>query len=97
MNETVNQGAQKIQEGIQMLQKIGETAAEYLVKYGFQVLGGLIILFVGFKIANWVAHLFIDFGNKKKFDITLTKFMAGVIRIVVILRSSKHCIVRSTA
>ena len=85
MNETVNQGAQKIQEGIQMVQKLGETAVELLVKYGFQVLGGLIILFVGFKIANWAAHLFIQFGEKKKFDITLTKFIAGVIRITLLI------------
>ena len=85
MNDTVNQGAQKIQEGIQMLQKIGETAAELLVKYGFQVLGGLIILFIGFKIANWAAHLFTNFGEKRKFDVTLTKFLAGIIRIAILV------------
>ena len=43
MNDVVAQGSQKIQEGIQTMQKIGETAAEYLVKYGFQVLGGLLV------------------------------------------------------
>ena len=85
MNETVNQGAQKIQEGILMVQKLGETAVELLVKYGFQVLGGLIILFVGFKLANWAAHLFINFGEKKKFDVTLTKFLAGIIRIAILV------------
>ena len=85
MNETVNQGAQKIQEGIQMLQKIGETAAEFLVKYGFQVLGGLIILFVGYKIAHWASNAFVRFGEKKKFDISLTKFVAGIIRISILI------------
>lgn len=89
MNETVNdtvaQGTQKIQEGIQMVQKLGEVAVEYLVKYGFQVLGGLIILFVGFKIAKWAANLFIKFGEKKKFDVTLTKFVASIISVAIMI------------
>ena len=89
MNETVNdtvaQGTQKIQEGIVMAQKLGETAVEYLVKYGFQVLGGLIVLFIGFKIANWVARLFTDLGAKKHYDITLTKFIAGIIRGAILV------------
>ena len=89
MNETVNstvaQGTQKIQEGIAMVQKLGETAAEYLMKYGFQVLGGLLILFIGWKVANYVAGLFVKFGHKKNFDVTLTKFIAGVIKIAVMI------------
>ncbi len=85
VNETVSQGAQKIQEGVVMAQKLGETALELLVKYGFQVLGGLVILFIGWKLANWAAGLFIKFGQKKHFDITLTKFIAGVIRIIVMI------------
>ncbi len=85
MNDTVAQSTQKIQEGIQMVQKLGELAVEYLVKYGFQVLGGLIILFVGLKIADWAANLFIKFGEKKKFDITLTKFVANILRVAIII------------
>ena len=85
VNETVSQGTQKIQEGVVMAQKLGETALELLVKYGFQVLGGLVILFIGWKLANWAASLFIKFGKSKHFDITLTKFIAGVIRIIVMI------------
>lgn len=85
VNTTVSQGAQKIQEGIAMAQNIWETILEYLVKYGFQVLGGIIILFIGWKIANWVAGLFVKFGEKKHFDITLTKFIAGIIRTLVMI------------
>ncbi len=85
VNNTVAQGTQQIQEGIAMAQKLGETALEYLVKYGFQVLGGLIILFVGFKIANWAAKLFTNFGTKKNYDITLTKFIANIIRGAILI------------
>ncbi len=76
---------QKIQEGIQMAQKAYDTIVEYLVKYGFQVLGGLIVLFVGFKLANWAAKLFENFCNKKKLDITLTHFLCGIVRGIVIV------------
>ena len=85
MNDAVAQGSQKIQEGIQMVQKLGELALEYLVKYGFQVLGGIIILFVGIKVANWVAKMFISFSEKQKHDITLTKFLANIIRGAILV------------
>ena len=89
MNETVNdtvaQGTQKIQEGIVMAQKLGDVVVEYFVKYGFQVLGGLVTLFIGFKLANWAAHLFTKFGEKKKFDVTLTKFLANMIRGAILV------------
>ena len=85
VNDTVSQGAQKIQEGIVMAQKLGETAIEFLVKYGFQVLGGLIILFIGWKIASWAANLFVKFGEKKHFDVTLTKFVANIIKWTILI------------
>ena len=65
MNDTVAQGTQKIQEGILMVQKLWEAAVVYLVKYGFQVLGGIIILVVGTMIANWTARLFVRFGVRR--------------------------------
>jgi small conductance mechanosensitive channel len=89
MNETVNntvaQGTQKIQEGIAMVQDIGELVVVYLVKYGFQVLGGVIILVIGWKLASWAGHLFVKHGAKKHYDVTLTKFIANVIRAVVMI------------
>ncbi len=85
LNSTVNQGAQKLQEGIVMAQKLSETAAELLVKYGFQVLGGLVILFIGWKIASWAANLFVKFGEKKHFDVTLTHFVANVVKWTILI------------
>lgn len=68
-----------------MFQTIYETAAEYLVKYGFQVLGGLIILAVGFKLASWAARMFQSFCEKKHMDVTLAKFLSGILRIVILV------------
>ncbi len=68
-----------------MFQKIYEIAAEYLVKYGFQVLGGIIILAVGLKLASWVSKVFASFCEKKKLDVTLTKFLSGIVYIVIMV------------
>lgn len=76
---------EKIQEGIQMAQKIYEVAAEYLVKYGFQVLGGIIILLIGWKLSQWVGKLFENYCHKKHFDVTLTKFLSNIVRGLVMV------------
>ena len=47
MEETVKQN-------IQTLTKIVDKLIEFTVAYGFQVLGALVGLFVGLKIAVWV-------------------------------------------
>lgn len=70
---------------VQMAHKYVDIAVEYLMKYGFQVLGGIIILVIGLKIADWVSRLFVGFCQKKKMDITLTKFLAMVIKIVILV------------
>ncbi len=76
---------EKMGQPVQMLQKLYETVIEYVVKYGFQVLAGIVILFVGYKLANWAARLFTDFCQKKKLDITLTKFLAGIVKSLVLV------------
>jgi small conductance mechanosensitive channel len=75
----------KIQEGITMAQKVYDTVIELLIKYGFQVLGGFIIIFIGFKLAHWVRRLFENFCHKKNLDITLTQFLSGIIGAVVMV------------
>jgi small conductance mechanosensitive channel len=84
MNETLTQGTKTIQEGITTVQQLGDMAVAYLVKYGFQVLGALIILLIGLKFAGWVAGLFVKFGEKKHFDVTLTKFVAMLIKVTIL-------------
>ncbi len=74
---------QTLQDGIMELQKLKDTAVEYLVKYGFQVLGGLVILAIGFWVAGWVSNLVLGLLKKKKMDITLAKFLAMAVRGVI--------------
>ena len=66
------------------VEKLVNTLIEYAVNYGFQVAGAVIILVVGTLLANWVAGLLSGLLQKKKFDITLSKFLIGCTRILVL-------------
>ena len=49
------------------------------------MLGGLIILFVGFKLSQWAAKAVRNICEKRHLDITLTKFLAGIVQGVVFI------------
>ena len=40
-----------MEEDIQAVQRAAEIASEFVVAYGFQFVGALIILFIGWKVA----------------------------------------------
>ncbi len=73
------------QEITALLHKVAEMVVQFFVQYSFQVFGGIIILFVGSKIAAWLACLLTNLCQKKNLDPTLTKFAAGIVRTVVLL------------
>lgn len=74
-----------IQDGISMIEKYRDIVVEYLIKYGFQVLGGLVIILAGFIGANWVQRILLDLMHKKRhMDISLAKFIANTVKFVIL-------------
>lgn len=73
-----------MQEEITALQKLINTAIEFAVKYSFQVVGAIIVLAIGLIVANWVSRFLLKFFEQKKLDITLSKFLTGVVRISIL-------------
>ncbi len=73
-----------MEQEFQALQKLLETVIEFFVKYSFSVLGAVIILILGFLIAGQVAKALTVFFSKKNLDITLSKFLVGIVRILII-------------
>ena len=67
-----------------LLRKVADTTVELSVKYGFQVLGALVILYVGWRLSHWVSRLFVRLCEKKKLDVTITKFAAALLRGVIL-------------
>ncbi|MCM8794358.1 MAG: mechanosensitive ion channel family protein [Candidatus Omnitrophica bacterium] len=73
------------EEILAMLQKASDTVVEFLIKYGFQVLGGILILIIGMKLAQWLSRAIVRICEKNNMDVTLTKFMGGVVKILVMV------------
>lgn len=70
---------------ISTLKHIINVSAEYLVKYGFQVLGGIIVLLIGWILSSFAQRFVFNFLNKHKIDITMAKFIGQAVKIMVIL------------
>ncbi len=72
-----------LQEEISTIQKLINTMIEFCVNYGFQVFGAIIVLILGFAVAHGTYKFILSLCEKKKIDITLSKFLAGSLRMVI--------------
>ena len=72
-------------EEIDQLQKILDTVIEFFVNYSFQIIGGIIILIVGFIVGGMLARLVTKICKKRDIDITLERFFAGVTKLLTVV------------
>ena len=56
---------------------------EFLVKYSFQALGGIIVLVLGWVVAKYVADFIKKLLDQRNMDVTVTKFVVGAIKLVI--------------
>ena len=68
-----------------MVHTLSDTVIDYLVKYGFQVLGGILIILIGMWIANRVAKLFFEMCQKRHMDVTLAKFLTMAVKSIILV------------
>ncbi len=69
---------------IESVTKFLDTLVEFSVTYGFQILGALLFLFVGLKIATWSGRKVTTVVGGKDVDPMLAKFIGNIARIVII-------------
>jgi small conductance mechanosensitive channel len=62
-----------------------DTIIEFLVTYGFQILGALVVLFIGLKLAGWSGRKVTELAAGKDIDSTLAKFIGNVCKLVLIV------------
>lgn len=77
-------GGHFMEKEITALQKFISTAVEFLTNYSFQVIGALIVLVIGHFVGQWVYRIMLALFQKKKLDITLSKFLASCAKMVVL-------------
>lgn len=68
---------------LQTLQKFYNIAIEFLTHYSFQLLGALIIVIIGWFAAKYAYALLMRIFERNHFDITLSKFVASVVKMLV--------------
>jgi small conductance mechanosensitive channel len=74
-----------MQEEIQSAQRIIDLIINFFVTYSFQVVGAIIILVFGLLVARWTASFLLRLFERKEFDITLSKFVAGLVKTTIII------------
>lgn len=71
-------------EEMATLQKISDLIIDFVVRYSFQILGAIIILVVGFKLASWLGRLVARFCEQRHLDATLSHFFGNVVKVLVL-------------
>lgn len=66
------------------VQQFVKTAIEFFTNYSFQVVGAILVLIIGNLIGNWVKGIILQLCEKKKLDITLSKFIASCAKITIL-------------
>ncbi len=70
---------------VETAKKLIDTVIEFFVKYSFQVIGGFIVLLLGYFIGGFISRKLFQFCQKKNFDVTVSKFIADCIKLLIIL------------
>jgi len=74
-----------MEEEIQAVQKIVDLIIDFFVRYSFQVAGAIIVLFVGWLVARAIGSFVLRLLEKKKLDITFSKFIASTVKLIIIV------------
>lgn len=81
-----------MQQELEQLEKVYGLITEFFVKYSFQLLGAFIILLVGMFIAGRVGRMVEKLCLRNRIDITLSRFLASVSKIVIIIGVAVICL-----
>lgn len=76
---------QVVGEDLELAQQVMSKVVAFLVANSFKLIGALIILALGWWLANAVSRWVERFCTVKGLDITLSRFLAGALRLVLLL------------
>ena len=73
-----------MQNDLETIQQVYNVVTEFIINYSFQIVGAIIILLIGGKLASWLGRLVASLCEKKNVDITLSRFLGSVVKILVL-------------
>lgn len=74
-----------MEQELATVSKTLDIATELIVNYGFQFLGAVIILVIGWQVARWASNLVLRLCKRISLDITLSRFFANITKTLVII------------
>lgn len=72
-------------EHLDTVSKYVDLLVEFGIEYGFQILGALVFLLIGLKVASWIGGRVARMLEGRNVDITLARFIGNVVKIVCIV------------
>lgn len=60
-------------------------ARQLVVAYGAKIIGAILILIIGFWLSKIISNTVVKLMTKRKIDITLTKFTAAFVKVLLIV------------
>ena len=74
----------ELDQDLQQVGKLMDMVTEFAVQYGFQILGALIFLVIGLKVASWAGKKVNNICLGRDMDQTLSGFIGNIVKILVI-------------
>ncbi|MGJ3261207.1 MAG: mechanosensitive ion channel family protein [Rhodospirillales bacterium] len=72
-------------EHLDTVSKYMDLLVEFGIEYGFQLLGALVFLLIGLKVASWIGGRVTKMLEGRNVDVTLARFIGNVVKIVCIV------------
>ncbi len=73
-----------MQEDLQTIQQVYNVLTEFVINYSFQILGAILILLIGGKLAGWLGRIVARFCEKRNLDVTLSRFLGSMVKVLVL-------------
>jgi len=73
-----------MQDEIKAIQTLANAIIDFFVNYSLQVVGAILVLAVGVIAARMIASFLLGFFQRKNLDVTLSKFVAGAVKITIL-------------
>lgn len=72
-------------EIIEQLETTQNAVINFFINYGFQFIGAIIILLLGWQVSRWVSRLVLKLCDRAKLDVTLSRFFTNVTKTLVLI------------
>ncbi|WP_428087370.1 mechanosensitive ion channel family protein [Candidatus Thioglobus sp.] len=74
-----------MEQELEQAQAIYKLITEFFITYSFQIVGAIIVLAIGIFVASKISNLVIKLCEKKNIDVTLSRFIASTVKIIIIV------------